>query len=541
MTSGSVGAVRLAAAHPECMLITLSNDTGSNDQATSRHLDTRLSSCMECLGAVVLDGMPLLSGKLVSLAVNAVAHTRRHSRLMTAAGKRAIEIAHSNDDAQALDVQAVSVILNGFARAGMRDVPLFTTLSAVAIRLMETNSSDFGAQAISVIANAFAKVRITDETLFTHLARITEKVPPSDFSPQAIANIANAYARHGALNVGLFQFLSRVSQHSRPSLWLSRHLSLVVNALAKLDYRDDKLLSWIAQAALSRPTSSFDVQGIANILNGYGKLYGSSMDRQLLSHMASALCDMPPRSLDPQSVASSLNALVKTGYQDDDRHLFKRLSHVALHLDALLFDPQSVSTIMHSFAKLNLRDEQLFHRMAMIVGQMEFILEPQSIALIINACAKVEYHDEKLMKHLSRIACSLPADTFSPQHVENMLNGYARLDMRDRKLFLHMADVVRILPAEAFDSQAVAIIMNSFARVMAHDAVTGKVFNYFSHEVLPKMASEDLQATLLSIILRFRKGRNPRPCRHCAPLLDDCRAGWPGATRWQRWHSCRAV
>ena len=184
------------------------------------------------------------------------------------------------------------------------------------------------------------------------------------------------------------------------------------------------------------------MEAISNILNGYGKLYGSDMDRRLLAHMASALSEMPARALDPQSVASSLNALVKTGYEDDGRDLCRRLSQIALLLDPLLFDAQSVSTIMHSMAKLNLRDTKLFRRMAMIVGQMEYILEPQSIALVINACAKVEYRDEKLMTHLSRIACGLPAETFTPQHVENMLNGYARLDMRDHTLFKHMAQVV---------------------------------------------------------------------------------------------------
>ena len=470
-------------------------------QATSKLLEARLSACIECLGKVVMDGMPLLSGKLVSLAINAVAHTRRHAQLMTAAGKRVIEIAKS-EDVDGLDVQAVSVIVNGFARAGLRDEAVFRHMSVVALRLIETNRADFGAQAISVIANAFVKVRISDHVLFTRLAETCEHVPHSDFTPQAIANIMNAYARHDNLDCkALFAFLSKVSQQSMPSLWLSRHLALVVNALAKLDYRDDALLKWIAEAALARPTSSFDVQAISNILNGYGKLYGSAMDRRLLAHMAAALGEMPPRALDPQSVASSLNALVKTGYDEEGRALCKRLSHIALHLDPLLFDAQSVSTIMHSMAKLNLRDTKLFRRMAMVVGQMEYILEPQSIALVINACAKVEYRDEKLMKHLSRIACGLPAETFTPQHVENILNGFARLDIRDAALFKHMAKVVRILPVNAFDSQAVAIIMNSYARVMSQDAVTADVFHFLAHHVLPEVAAVDLQATSLSIIL----------------------------------------
>jgi hypothetical protein len=36
---------------------------------------------------------------------------------------------------------------------------------------------------------------------------------------------------------------------------------------------------------------------------------------------------------------------------------------------------------------------------------------------------------------------------------------------------------------------------------MGQDAVTARVFRYFSHEVLPVMATVDLQATSLSIIL----------------------------------------
>ena len=261
-------------------------------QATNKYLEARLSTCMDCLGKVVQDGveilksqclslilythyareltfqnfcvvfcqMPLLSGKLVSLAINAVAHTRRHTQLLAAAGKRVIEIAKRHDEG--LDVQAVSVIVNGFARAGLRDVALFRHMSAVALRLIETKRSDFGAQAISVIANAFVKVHITDEMLFTRLAYACEHVAFSDFTPQAIANIMNAYARHDNLdNKALFAFLSKVSRQSVPSQWESRHLALVVNALAKVDYKDDGLLKWIAEAALARPTSSFDVQG----------------------------------------------------------------------------------------------------------------------------------------------------------------------------------------------------------------------------------------------------------------------------------------
>ena len=443
----------------------------------------------------------------MSLAINAVAHTRRHSRLISTAGERAMAIAES-DDAKGLDVQAVSVILNGFARAGIRDVALFQSMSAVAIRLMDSEPDDFGAQAISVIANAFAKVRVADEELFTRLARCAERVPVRSYTPQAIANIMNAYARHKFLDVGLFSFLSTVARSSSPTDWLSRHLALVVNALAKLDYRDDELLAWIAQASLSRPPSSFDVQAIANILNGYSKMYGTSMDRQLLLHVAGELREIAhssPRSLDPQSVASSLNALVKTGYQDlvsdGGADLLNQLSYVSSRIDSLAFDAQSVSTIMHAHAKLGLRDHRVFRRLAYVVGQMEFVLEPQSIALVINACAKVGYQDKQLMAHLSRIACSLPAETFSAQHVENILNGCARLDRRDRTLFLQMAEVVRALPVAEFDSQAVAIIMNSFARVMPQDAATASVFTHFSSQVLPTLASTDLQATSLSIIL----------------------------------------
>jgi len=306
------------------------------------------------------------------------------------------------------------------------------------------------------------------------------------------------------LDTKLLTVLSRVSRKSAPSQWLSRHLALVVNALAKLDHRDDQLLAWVAQEVLARPASSFDVQAIANILNGYGKMYGYGVDRQLLAHMSKALgqiADASPRLLDPLSIASSLNAMVKTGYRDEGRKLLKKLSYVTMHVDPLLFDAQSVSTIMHSLAKLEWRDQKLFRRLSTVVGQMEFILEPQSIALIINACAKVEYHDVQLMKHLSRIVRSLHADAFTPQHIENVLNGFARLEIRDRALFLHLADVVQLLPAEDFDSQAVAIIMNSYARSMPQDAATVQVFNYLSHHVLPHLATVDLQATSLSIIL----------------------------------------
>jgi len=470
-------------------------------QATNPSLETRLSFQMQVFGSVALEDVSAMSGKLVSLIVNAIAHSRSHTRLLKAAGDRARILAESaiHGDVDILDVQAVSVILNGFARAGIRDEKLFASLSSVALVLSNSRRQDFCAQAISIIVNAFAKLQIRDEALFDNLASCALDVSPSDFSPQAIANIMNAYARHDLLNLQLFGFLSKVARSIPAADWLPRHLAIVANALAKLEIRDQELLAWLTQAVRSHPPETFDLQAVANLLNAFGKLSGTSTDRQLLRHLSVALKGLHMQQFDPSSLASSLHGFVCTGFVDEK--VFLKLTRVAKSLDPLLFDAQSVSTIMHSIAKTEIRDESLFKRMSFIVRQMEFILESQSIALIINACAKVDYQDELLMKHLSRIAQTLPPDSFLPQHIENVLNGFAKLNFKDKQLFQHMATVVTSTPREAFDAQAVAIIMNAYGRMHPTEQCTREVFSYLDSNIFPQLPSSSFNATSIAIVL----------------------------------------
>jgi len=470
-------------------------------QATNPSLETRLSFQMQVFGSLALEDISAMSGKLISLTVNAIAHSKSHTRLLKAAGDRARILAEHAilGDVNILDVQAVSVILNGFARAGIRDEKLFQSLSKVAIFLSHNKKEDFCAQAISIMVNAFAKLHIKDEELFHNLASCALGVSPSDFSPQAIANIMNAYARHDIVNLQLFGFLSKVARTIPAGEWLPRHLAIVANALAKLEIRDEELLDWLTQAVRWHPLDSFDLQAVANLLNAFGKLSGSSTDRLLLRHLAGALRGFHLQSFEPSSLASSLHGFVCTGFVEEK--LILKLTRVAKSLDPLLFDAQSVSTILHSIAKTEIRDEALFKRMSLIVRQMEFILESQSIALIINACAKVEFQDDLLLKHLSRIAQTLPPDSFLPQHIENILNGFAKLNFKDRQLFQHMATVISSTPRDAFDAQAVAIIMNAYGRMHASEVFTREVFGYLDSCVLPQLSSSSFNSTSIAIVL----------------------------------------
>lgn len=55
------------------------------------------------------------------------------------------------------------------------------------------------AQAVSTILNAFAKLEIEDEELFLHLGTVAKKLPAAAFQPQSLANILNACVKVSCL------------------------------------------------------------------------------------------------------------------------------------------------------------------------------------------------------------------------------------------------------------------------------------------------------------------------------------------------------
>ena len=128
------------------------------------------------------------------------------------------------------------------------------------------------------------------------------------------------------------------------------------------------------------------------------------------------------------------------------------------------------------------------------------------------------------MKHLSRIAQTLPPDSFLPQHIENVLNGFAKLNFKDKQLFQHMstvltffllaieyplllpafsfvAQVVTSTPRDAFDVQAVAIIMNAYGRMHPTEQCTREVFSYLDSNIFPQLPSSSFNATSIAIVL----------------------------------------
>lgn len=466
-------------------------------RGTDAALYHRQAVLMKKLSGLVLQRMDRIPGKLLSLAVNAVAEMRGNERWMEAAASRAKKVLQEGNGG--LDMQAVAVILNGFARAGIRDEVLFGELAAEACRLAEEQPEAFGSQSVSVMVNAFAKMRIKDSALFERLAAVAMLIPAEEFSAQSVANILNAYAKNEEMHEPLMVYMSAVVRQLDHEQYQARHLSVSVNAFAKLNIRDEALLAYMQHAILARPPAAFDVQAIANILNGFGKLQGDSVDPALVAHMSAAIARTPAKHFDPTSLASILNALIKIEHLDEE--LWGRLAATAKKIDPLLFDAQAVSTIMHSFAKAELYDRALFERMAMTVGEMQFILEAQSIALILNACAKANYVNKQLVKHLSRVARQLSPESFSSQHVDNIVNSLARLGIRDRALFQHMAKVAQALDPAEFDAQAVAVTMNAFAKSMVRERVSQEIFAFFSSEVLPELTSEDLSPTSVSVIL----------------------------------------
>lgn len=486
-------------------------------------LGGRVDHIMRSLGEIVVQDLDNLSGKHISLAVNAIAATKGGDKLMKAAAIRSESasrclmtsrilqsliltlvsfsrsIALAKDQPDSLDIQAVAVILNAYARAGIRDEILFSALSHAACRLAEASPEEFSAQSVSIIANAFSKMRIRNTPLFEHLSRVAQMINPADYGPQAVSNILNAFARLDEYDSALFNFLSKVVKETPNSSFLTHHLAITVNAYAKMEIYDAQLLKHVEKLVLARTPATFDSQAIANILNAYSRLMGESTSPKLVQHLAVALRGVNLATLDPSTMSIALNALVKIGWQDEA--LYRRLMVAAKVTDPLLFDGQAVSTVMHSFAKIGMDNWDLFDTMAAVAMQMQYAFNPHSISLVLNACAKAEYKNEALLAHLSKVVRKFPAEEFEAQHVDNILNAYARLEVKDRPLFVHMAHIIEQMGAASFDAQSVGVIMNAYAKIMHRDEVLNGLCAFFSEKVLPSMPIGSLNPLSISVIL----------------------------------------
>uniref|UniRef100_A0A7S0UB28 RAP domain-containing protein n=2 Tax=Hemiselmis andersenii TaxID=464988 RepID=A0A7S0UB28_HEMAN len=462
----------------------------------------RADSQMFEFAGYAVKGMHSMNGKNVGLAVNAVCEKGKdYHPLMRAASRRAEELAGVGAEGS-IDVQGIAMILNGFARGGQQDKKLFSVLSGYVKRRVAEDEGfreQFNAQAVSVIVNAFVKAGCEDRELFSLLSGIALQIPPDQFSSQAVANLLNAFARHNIADADLFLYMGEVSMYLDPWVFQSQHIAIIVNAFAKARVHNDRLFAFFADEIVSRDCESFDYQAIANILNAYARNYGHEADPRLFVHFKGSVKGMRPRTHDAQNVASILNSCVKADQADPE--LFRRLSQVAQRLNPLVFDAQAVSNIVHSFAKAEIRDDALFAAMSGVARGMSYMFEGQSVALILNAYARLGYKDNKLLAHLSRVARSIPAEGYECQHVENILNAFARLEYKDHDLCRHMASVILSMRPDQFDPQAIAIVLNSFAKIMPHDALTYRVCDFFSSEVLPQQPLESFEPTSVSVIL----------------------------------------
>lgn len=465
-------------------------------------LHARGEAQMRAFADMVVSGMDQMNGKNVGLAVNAACgRGRDYSSLMKAASRRAEQLSTMGWNASSLDVAAISMITNGFAKCLQRDDRLLKALAGFMLRsaFEPEFMVQFNAQAVSVMVNAYAKLGVREPALFSLMSKIAQQILPHDYTPQAVANMLNAFARHDMMDKNLFLYLGEVAVLIDAGEYKSQHMAIILNAFAKMGLQNDKLFAFFADETMARGEAAFDLQAVANILNAYARIYGAEADPRLFKHCGRIVMAKPERDHDAQNLASILNSFVKV--EQPDERLFRRISRGVQEVDPLLFDAQAVSNIVHSFAKAEIRDDALFHSMSRICRGMEYMFEGQSVALILNAFSRLEIRDLKLMAHLSKVAKRIPADGYDCQHVENILNAFARLDVKDPELFEHLAGVTMQFKPSDFDPQAIAIVLNSFAKVMPSDNITLRVFTFFSNDVFPSIPLCSFDPTAISIIL----------------------------------------
>ena len=171
----------------------------------------------------------------------------------------------------AFSSQSVALIVNAYAKLGMKDAVLFERLSRVA-RQMGSRNFELPCKPLHVaqVCNAFAKAQVHDEPLFRRMSELVQGQAAADFDSRLIGTIFNAYAQLSIRDLALAERLSSVARSMPSSSFDAQAIGNIFHALAALDIRDDALIDHMATTILrSRQTffqmHDYNGQALANI------------------------------------------------------------------------------------------------------------------------------------------------------------------------------------------------------------------------------------------------------------------------------------
>ena len=347
--STRVRAVRAAAAlnHLKRLQHSLSN-------ATERQ---RLESQFRTFARAVEEGMDLLEGKDISLALNAVGTRGGYDSLFNSASSRLSALYHdcaicekaqaglraesSLVGSEALSAavcqacphngRTIALALNALSKVGLRTESMLNDVAAVILRLTPEkglqgqnvglilnsfanlkyvnvkvmshlcdsvllfNQSQIDAQAVSNIVNALSKLNFTEQRVMRHLSAVLQSLPKASISSQSIANIIDAYARHEAHDAGLFRFLSDCAMQQPSDSYSAQAIASIVGGLARAGVHDPPLLRYLSIAAQRKGPGQLSPQTVCGIANAYAR--GRAEDPRLVRHLAAAALAMHTKDL----------------------------------------------------------------------------------------------------------------------------------------------------------------------------------------------------------------------------------------------------
>jgi len=204
--------------------------------------------------------------------------------------------------AEAFDEQSIANIANAFARNSQawtkhanaapgsykRLLELFQRLARIATR---PTMWEFSSQSVALIVNAYAKLGIKDAALFERLSKVAQQMGSRNFEiackPLHVAQVCNAFAKANIYDEALFRHMSVVVQKLSAADFDSRYIGIIFNAYAQLSIRDLPLVERLSSVARSLPSSSFDAQAIGNIFHALATLH--IRDDALIDHMATTI------------------------------------------------------------------------------------------------------------------------------------------------------------------------------------------------------------------------------------------------------------
>jgi len=204
---------------------------------------------------------------------------------------------------EAYDDQSIGNIANAFARNSQswtkhadaapgsytRLLRLFQRLAGIATR--PSMLTTFSSQSVALMVNAYAKLGIKDPALFDRLSKVAQQMGSRNFElpckPLHVAQVCNAFAKAHIYDEALFRRMTELLQEQPASEFDSRLIGIILNAYAQLRIRDMDMLKRLSLVSRSMPSSSFDAQAIGNIFHALATL--NVRDDALIDHMATTI------------------------------------------------------------------------------------------------------------------------------------------------------------------------------------------------------------------------------------------------------------